>query len=74
VLFIVRVSGDSGVHHEGRNASGGVLKFGPRGEVGFYTILSPEPILRNFGPDTPHTRIYQRTNAFSFKGFASSAS
>ena len=74
VSFVVRVSGDSCVHHEERNASGGVLKFGPRGEVGFHTILSLEPILRNFCPDTPHARIYQRTNAFLFKGFVSSAS
>jgi hypothetical protein len=68
------VSGDSGVHHEEQNMSGGVLKFGPRGEVGFYTILSPKAILRDFCPDTPHARIYQRTNAFLFKGFTLSAS
>jgi len=73
VSFLVRVSGEAGVHFEERNASGGVLKPGPRGEVGICTSFSSEPMLRNSGPDTPHTRIYQRINAFLFKGSASCA-
>jgi hypothetical protein len=73
VSFLVRVSGETGVHFEERNASGGVFKPGPRGEVGFCTILSSEPVLSNFGPATPLTRIYQRINVSSFKGTASPA-
>jgi hypothetical protein len=70
VSFRIRLSGDSGVHLVERDVSGGELKLGPTGEVSF----EPEHMLRNLGPDTSHTRAYQRTNAFSFKGTASPAS
>lgn len=39
VSFVVKVSRDSVVRLEERNVSGAQLKFGPNGEVGFYTIL-----------------------------------
>lgn|SRR6266850_1745981 len=73
VSFGVQVSGDS-VHIEERSVNGGELKRGPSGGVSFFVILSTEHMLKNHGPYTSRTRIYRRTNAFSFKGTASSAS
>jgi len=37
--FVVQASGNSGVHLEERSATGGDLKLGPSGEVGFCTIF-----------------------------------
>jgi hypothetical protein len=73
VSFGVHVSGDS-VHIEERSVSGGELKRGPSGGVSFCAILSPQHMLKDHGPYTSRTRIYRRTNAYSFKGTTSSAS
>jgi len=73
--FKVRASGDSNIHLEERDVRGGELKLGPSGKVSFYRILSPErEFLPSHGPDTLRTRIYQRTNVFSFKDTALSVS
>ena len=45
VSFGVRVSGNSGVHFDERNANGRGLKFGPSGEVGLCTILGLQPMI-----------------------------
>ncbi len=44
VSFVVKVSGDSVVRLEERSVSGAQLKFGPNGEVEFYTILCSKPL------------------------------
>jgi len=44
--FVVRASGDSGVHLEERSATGGDLRFGPSGEVGFCTVFRLHLIMR----------------------------
>lgn len=43
VSFIAQVTGDSSLHLEERNASGGDLKLGPSGEVGFVPFFSLSP-------------------------------
>ena len=50
--FVVRVSGDSGVHLEERSATGGDLKLGPGGEVGLRTIFTLHLVMRIHGIDT----------------------
>jgi hypothetical protein len=40
VSFQTRLSGHSGVHFVKLDESGGELKFGPTGEVGFWNILN----------------------------------
>jgi hypothetical protein len=42
VSFCVRVTGDSVVHLEERNASGAQLKLGPKGEVSFCAIFGTQ--------------------------------
>ena len=41
--FVVQVSGNSGVHLEGRSATGADLKLGPSGKVGHCTISTFTP-------------------------------
>jgi len=41
--FVVQPSGNSGVHLEERSATGGDLKLGPSGEVGFVPFSSLSP-------------------------------
>ena len=50
--FVFRMSGNSGVHLEGRSATGGDLKLGPSGEVGFCAIFRLHPIMGIHGLDT----------------------
>ncbi len=72
VSFAARVSGNSAVHLEERNASGAHLVFGPNGKVGFCITFKGQTVLVNES-DTTHTRIYQRINVFSFEVTTSSA-
>ena len=74
VSFGVRVSGDSCVHLEERNMTGGELKLGPSGEVGFCVQFTVQVMLRNQVLYSDTARIYPRTNAYSFEGTVSSAS
>ena len=71
ISFIAQTSGGSVVHLEERNASGAQFEFGPSGEVGFYIIFRIQTqkisLIRR-------TRIYQRTNAYSFEVTTSSVS
>ena len=64
--FVAQVSEDSIVHLEERNVSGAQLEFGPNGEVGFCIVSRIQTELRNKS-DPTHTRICQRTNAYSFE-------
>ena len=76
VSFGVQVSGDSTVRLEEGNMSGAQLVLGPNGEVGglHNAIFRPQPVQRHYGPDASRTRIYPRTNAYSFEDTTSYAS
>ena len=49
--YVVQASGNFGVHLEERSATGGDLKLGPSGEVGFCIIFRLQTIIKICGLD-----------------------
>jgi len=62
--FVVRTSGNSGVHLEGRSATGGDLKLGPNGEVSFCTVFWLHLIMRIHGLDTRYQDLPENQCVF----------